>query len=322
MEQKARGVERDGEGVAIARVNEHCRCGIGAPVDGIDGHKIAGAEEWNGTTVVAHRVIADGHTQVGAVLCRTYMGIGVCHLIAEDIGCHQTAAGAVVHVLQQINNSHSPLTEASEDKRPAIVIVLQIIGKSLAHVAISQRHTGVDKAVAGVCLHSHLAVVGRVIVELTGQQAVHAHHLAVQQRADAVVASVGIMHGLAAQSVVVALGGDDIEHIHSCIAVGNVPLGSVTVVGFCRNDIAFRRTCDKAKSQPQNGSHLHCMHNLHGIRLITRYSDCVPMRYLAPQIPRPEVTQTVVSPFFNVPHEHSYIASVIHDNGHTCPRWV
>ena len=46
------------------------------------------------------------------------------------------------------------------------------------------------------------------------------------------------------------------------------------------------------------------------------------MRYLAPQMPRPEVTQTVVSPFCNVPHEHSYIASVIHDNGHTCPRWV
>ena len=42
-----------------------------------------------------------------------------------------------------------------------------------------------------------------------------------------------------------------------------------------------------------------------GEREITRYSDWVPMRYLGPQMPRPEVTQTVVGPLRRVPHEHS-----------------
>ena len=104
LKEEGGRVEGDGEGVGGQGRREGGRSGVGAPVDGVDSHAVALADEGYGTTVVAHRVVADGDSEVGTVARRDDVGgmgeVTVGDMPPNDIGGHEAAAGGGIHHLE------------------------------------------------------------------------------------------------------------------------------------------------------------------------------------------------------------------------------
>ena len=104
LEEEGGRVEGDGEGVGGQGAGEDGGGGVGAPVDGVNGHAVAPTDEGYGTTVVAHRVVADGDSEVGTVARRDDVGgmgeVTVGDMPPNDICGHEAAAGGGIHHLE------------------------------------------------------------------------------------------------------------------------------------------------------------------------------------------------------------------------------
>ena len=116
---------------------------------------------------------------------------------------------------------------------------------------LGKRTVGRQQAVGGVGLHGALTVIGRVEVEVAGQEAVHSLHLAEEEGADAVVMGVGMVEDGIAHSVVASFGGGDIEDVNPSLTVDHKPLVGTSIVGFQRfnNGVATPPT----RNQHQSG---------------------------------------------------------------------
>ena len=239
MEQERRGVEGYGERVRREGTDKPCWRGIGAPVDGVDSHAVTATNHGNGTTIVAHRVVAHRDAKVGAVLGRTQVGatskVSVGDTPTDDVCGHHAAIVGRVEALHQVNHGGSPLAETCQDERPSLVEMGQIIGKSAAHIGQGKGQPTVDKTIGGKSLEGALAVVGRIEIEVAAEDVVHPLHLAVEEGADAVVVGVGKVARLRAEGIVAGLGGDDIEDIDRGVSVGHIPLRGIRIYGRTRN---------------------------------------------------------------------------------------
>ena len=207
---------------------------VGAPVDGVDGDGAAGPQRARG---IAHGVVADGHTRVVGSLGGTNAGNAVEHLLrdvrADDVGRHHAGVGRVVHLAHQLKGNQRTLAEAGKHERASLVLMLQVVGEGAAHVAQCKRQALAGKAVALERLQRALAVVGSVEVQASAQQRVDALHLAEHGQAQAVGIGVGIVaEGAVGRGIVARLGGDDVEDVGLALAVGDVPLRRLAVVGF------------------------------------------------------------------------------------------
>ena len=151
---------------------------------------------------------------------------------ADNIGGHHSAVDRGIHAFDEVNHGKSPLTEARQDEWTPLVEVSEIVGKGLAPVGHGNGHAGGNKGVGGEGLQCTLAVVGGVVVKAAGKKLVDSSHLAEEELPDAVVAGVGIVAGNTFNSIVARLGGDDIEKVDWSIALGDIPLGAVGIVGL------------------------------------------------------------------------------------------
>ena len=183
VEQERRGVEGDGERVRREGADKPCGRGIGASVDGVDGHAVAAANHGDSAAVVAHGVVAYGDPTVGAVVCRTQEGgageVGVRHMPPDDVCRHHAAIDGGIHVFDEVDYSQCPLAETRQDEGASRVVVGKIVGKSAPHIAQGYGHPLGDKAVGGEGLQCALAVVGRIVVEIFAKQGVDPQHLTV-----------------------------------------------------------------------------------------------------------------------------------------------
>lgn len=239
VEQKRRGVEGDGERVGREGTDKPCGRGIGAPVDGVDSHAVATANHGDGTTVVAHRVVAHRDAKVGAVLGRTQVGatskVSVGDAPTDNVCSHHATIVGRVETLHQVHHGGSPLAETRQDERLPLVEVGQIIGKSAAHIGQGKGQPAVNKTIGGKSLEGTLAVVGRIEIEVAAEDVVHPLHLAIEEGADAVVVGVGKVARLRAESIVASLGGDDVENVDRGVSVGHIPLRGIRIGGRPRN---------------------------------------------------------------------------------------
>lgn len=257
LQQQGGGVEGDSDGILRYGAHKRGRGGIGTPVDRVDGHPIALTNHGYGATVVTDGVVAYSDPKVGTVVCRTEIGghgkVVVSNLPPDDVGGHHAVERGGIHLFEEVDNSRAALAEACQDERTPLVEVSEIVGKSLAPVGHGNGHAGGNKGVGGEGLQCTLTVVGGVVVEVAAKNLVYPHHLAVEQLPDAVVAGVGIVAGNTFNSIVARLGGDDIEDVDGGIALGDVPLGAVGIVGLCRNYLfSLCHTTVSTRNRPDN----------------------------------------------------------------------
>lgn len=135
------GVEGGGEGVAV--VEPSGGGGVGAPVDGVDGQAVAVADDGYGAVGRSDAVVADGGSEVGAVVRGTYMAacggdVVVSYFPAYDVGGHHAAVGVVAHGAQQLDHCLGALAEAHEDEGAAAVEVLEVVVEGAPHVGHGQ----------------------------------------------------------------------------------------------------------------------------------------------------------------------------------------
>ena len=104
LQQEGGSVEGDGEGVGGQGAGEDGGGGVGAPIDGVNGHAVAPTDKGYGTAIVAHRVVADGDSEVGTVARRDDVGgmgeVTVGDMPPNDIGGHEAAACGGIHHLE------------------------------------------------------------------------------------------------------------------------------------------------------------------------------------------------------------------------------
>lgn len=146
-------------------------------------------------------VVADGDTEVGTVVCWNEewgLGdVGVGDVPADNIGGHHPFVGRRVHVFDEVGNGHSTLAESSQDKGAIVVEVVEVVGEGTLHIAHSQWDALRDEAVGGEGLEGALAIVGGEVVETAAEKGVDTDHLAIEERANAVVIGVGKVAGRA-----------------------------------------------------------------------------------------------------------------------------
>ena len=116
-----------------------------------------------------------------------------------------------------------------------MVVVSKVIGEGFLDVGHGQGSAGKNEGVGGEGLEGALTVVGGEEIEVAGKDMVYAHHLAMEELADAVVAGVGIVAREIVKGVVARLGGDDVEDVDGGIAMSDVPLGGIGIIGWDRN---------------------------------------------------------------------------------------
>ena len=111
----------------------------------------------------------------------------------------------------------------------------KVIGEGFLNVGHGQGSAGKNEGVGGEGLEGALTVVGGEEIEVAGKDMVYAHHLAMEELPDAVVAGVGIMAWEIVEGVVARFGGDNVEDIDGGIALSDVPLGGIGIIGWHRN---------------------------------------------------------------------------------------
>ena len=116
-----------------------------------------------------------------------------------------------------------------------MVVVSKVIGEGFLDVGHGQGSAGKNEGVGGEGLEGALTVVGGEEIEVAGKDMVYAHHLAMEELPDAVVAGVGIVAREIVKGVVARFGGDDVEDVDGGIALSDVPLGGVGIIGWDRN---------------------------------------------------------------------------------------
>lgn len=127
------------------------------------------------------------------------------------------------------------MAEASKDERTALVVVSKIVGEGFLDIGHGQGSAGKDEGVGGEGLEGALTVIRGEEIEVAGKDMVDAHHLAMEELADTVVAGVGIVAREIVVGVVARFGGDDVEDVDGCVALSDVPLGGVGIIGWHRN---------------------------------------------------------------------------------------
>ena len=80
-----------------------------------------------------------------------------------------------------------------------------------------------------------MTVVRGEEIEVAGKDIVDAYHLAMEELADAVVVGVGIVAWEIVKGVVARFGGDDVEDVDGGVALSDVPLGGIGIIGWHRN---------------------------------------------------------------------------------------
>ena len=111
----------------------------------------------------------------------------------------------------------------------------KVIGKGFLDVGHGQGSTGKNEGVGGEGLEGALTVVRGEEIEVAGKDIVDAYHLAMEELADAVVAGVGIVAWEIVKGVVARFGGDDVEDVDGGVALSDVPLGGIGIIGWHRN---------------------------------------------------------------------------------------
>ena len=171
----------------------------------------------------------------------------------DNVGCHHAAACGSVHLFEEVDDSYASLTEARQDEGTSLVEVSEIVGKGLAPVGHGNGHASGNKGIGGEGLQCTLTVVRGVVVKAAGKKLVDSSHLAEEELPDAIVAGVGIVAGNTFNSIVARLGGDDIEKVDWSIALGDIPLGAVGIVGLCRDYIfSLRDTTVSTRNRPDD----------------------------------------------------------------------
>ena len=113
--------------------------------------------------------------------------------------------------------------------------MIKVIGEGSLDIGHGQGSAGKNEGVGGEGLEGALTVVGGEEIEVAGKDMVDAHHLAMEKLSDAVVAGVGIVAREIVKGVVARFGGDNVEDVDGGIALSDVPLGGIGIIGWDRN---------------------------------------------------------------------------------------
>ena len=134
-------------------------------------------------------------------------------------------------MLEYFDHGHAALAEACQDEGSAAAEVAEVVVEGIHYVAHGQRAAGSDKAVGGKGLQGALPIEGGEEIETAGEEGVDSYHLAQQGLTEAVEVGVREVAVETVEFVVAYLGGDDVEDIDGSLAVDDVPLGGVVIVG-------------------------------------------------------------------------------------------
>ena len=183
---------------------------------------------------IPHRVVADGDARILSPHGRFDLRTFIHHLLryrrAYRIGSNHTGIGAVVHLLEQLQQDDCTLAESGKDERSALIQVCHIVFEGATNIIQRYRHPGFGGAVAGEGLKRALPVIRRVEIESTAEEGVHSQHLAVERLSHTVVVSMGVMIILSVKGIVACLRRYDVEHVGFAATVGDIPLCRITVI--------------------------------------------------------------------------------------------